>query len=116
MINGVTSLHGEEKGSAIALVRRADTPPQTRVITRRNLYLAGRPATAYQALVVMDGDMTKLLKTSEVTERIQMTTKTLRRWRMAGEGPPWVQLGRTVRYPADKLEAWLAARTVGAAS
>lgn len=43
-----------------------------------------------------------------------MSTRTLTRWRQAGEGPPWVKLGGAtspVRYPAAGLKAWQDART-----
>lgn len=51
------------------------------------------------------------LTPGHVARLLGVTTETLRRWRDAGEGPPWLALaGRTVRYPAGALNAWRAAR------
>ena len=35
------------------------------------------------------------------------STMTLAIWRTRGEGPPYVRIGRTIRYPRDKLIGWL---------
>lgn len=41
-----------------------------------------------------------------------VSTKTLSNWRVSGFGPPFVKIGRAVRYPLDDLRRWLRARTV----
>lgn len=32
--------------------------------------------------------------------------RTLQRWRIEGDGPPWYKLGNAVRYKRDELLAW----------
>jgi hypothetical protein len=36
--------------------------------------------------------------------------------RMTGDGPPFVKIGRHVRYPRDSWEAWKRAQTFGSTS
>lgn len=37
--------------------------------------------------------------------------RTLAFWRKSGKGPPFVQIGRTIRYPDDGLKKFIEART-----
>lgn len=55
-----------------------------------------------------------LLTPAEVAERLRVTRSTLTYWRSTDQGPAFVKLGKgSVRYPADALEAWLAAQERG---
>jgi len=39
--------------------------------------------------------------------RLLLAPKTLRNWRAVGtDGPPYLKLGRSVRYPTAMLDAW----------
>lgn len=49
----------------------------------------------------------KLLKEQEVSERLTISLTSLRRWRMAGTGPEWVKLGKSVRYPESSLVKYI---------
>jgi predicted DNA-binding transcriptional regulator AlpA len=49
----------------------------------------------------------KLLNEKQVAEITGLSTKTLQRWRLFGEGPEWRKLGGAVRYPAEGLAAWI---------
>ena len=40
------------------------------------------------------------------------TRKQLESWRSHGSGPPFIRVGRHVRYCRAALDAWMAARTV----
>jgi excisionase family DNA binding protein len=51
----------------------------------------------------------KLLTPEEVAERLQVTLRTLQRWRTSGTGPAYIKSGRLIRYPEGDLKAWLAA-------
>lgn len=51
-----------------------------------------------------------LLTADEVAHMLSISTKTLESWRTHSKGPPWIRLtasGRGVRYPLDKLKAWI---------
>jgi predicted DNA-binding transcriptional regulator AlpA len=43
--------------------------------------------------------------------RLNLSKRTLQAWRTRGDGPPYVKLGRAVRYDPRASDAWLASRT-----
>lgn len=51
-----------------------------------------------------------LLFQSQLARRLGVTVRTLERWRTEGEGPPFLKVGRGVRYDEADLAAWLAER------
>jgi len=55
--------------------------------------------------------MTELLTTSEAAGRLKVTPRMLEARRSRGGGPPFVKVGRAVRYREADLEAWIAERT-----
>ena len=51
-----------------------------------------------------------LLNEQEAAERLNLSPKTLTRWRWKGVGPRWIKVGaRTVRYREEDLQAFLEA-------
>ena len=58
----------------------------------------------------------QLLTGSQVAERLALgSARTLETWRQAGTGPPFVKLGKLIRYKVSDLNNWIETRTVGAA-
>jgi predicted DNA-binding transcriptional regulator AlpA len=62
--------------------------------------------------------MSKLLTPTEVSQRLGVEEKTLRKWRTKpGRGPVYVKLGPgrfdPVRYPEHELERWIKSHTHG---
>jgi len=59
--------------------------------------------------------MPQMLKTSEVAERLRCSQSHLEslRARKPELSPPFIRIGRTVRFPADRLEAWIDAQLPG---
>jgi len=56
-------------------------------------------------------DMT-LLKEKQAAERLGVSRRTLQRWRLSGDGPPFVRIGpRRVAYAEAALAAWCERRT-----
>jgi predicted DNA-binding transcriptional regulator AlpA len=52
-----------------------------------------------------------LLTQREAAMTLRLSVRTLERWRVSGEGPPFAKLGRRrVGYCSDDLEAWIASR------
>jgi predicted DNA-binding transcriptional regulator AlpA len=52
------------------------------------------------------------LTEEEFAERYHLGRRTVQRWRVVGEGPPWCRLGpRRIVYRLSDCEAWAAART-----
>ena len=60
--------------------------------------------------------MGKLLTTAEGADRLGWNTNTLDKRRVSGDTPPYIKLGRCIRYREEDLEAWLAARVVNSTS
>lgn len=53
------------------------------------------------------------LTAKQVAQLLQMKDDTLYQWRRQGEGPPFIKLGRTVRYARADVEAWLRVHRCG---
>lgn len=48
-----------------------------------------------------------LLSTVAAADRLGLTRKTLEHWRITGQGPVFVKLGRAVRYEAAALDEFV---------
>lgn len=54
--------------------------------------------------------------TEGASRHIGLAVSTLEKLRLTGDGPPFVKLGRSVRYRISDLEAYLAERVVESTS
>lgn len=52
---------------------------------------------------VVNGMMTA----RQVAAYLQVSTSTLKAWRLSLEGPRFARVGRTIRYSRAELEAWI---------
>lgn len=57
--------------------------------------------------------MESLLNETQVSETIQVSLACLRRWRLRGEGPPFVKVGPLVRYRPEAIAQWIEALPTG---
>ncbi len=48
-----------------------------------------------------------LLNTAEAAETLRLGVATLHRWRKAGKGPPYIEMGRKVYYRRADIDRWL---------
>ena len=55
---------------------------------------------------------TLLLTETEAAERLRLSVKTLRAWRLRSKGPQFVRLGRAVRYRPSDLDEYVRRSTV----
>ena len=46
--------------------------------------------------------------TTDAARVLSVTTECLRRWRCQKKGPPYIKLGKSVRYEVKALFAWAA--------
>ena len=57
-----------------------------------------------------------LLTTKPLAERLGVTEGCLAKWRITGEGPAFVRIGRRIAYRPEAVNDWLASRTVNSTS
>jgi excisionase family DNA binding protein len=60
----------------------------------------------------MSPDVTDLLNGTATSAYLGVPEGTLRQWRYLGIGPPYVRLGRHIRYRRDDLDAYISAQRV----
>lgn len=53
-----------------------------------------------------------LLDPAELSRRIGVGTGCLAKWRMTGDGPAYIRVGRRIHYDPRDVQAWLEARRV----
>ena len=57
-----------------------------------------------------DNDL--LLRVEQVAVYLDISPKTLEKWRNQGRGPDYVKIGSLVRYQQSAVERWIEAKTV----
>jgi len=62
-------------------------------------YLACMPDTTASAFPAF-------LTQQQVADLLQVPARTVEDWRQTRSGPPWLKIGRHVRYDRDELLAW----------
>lgn len=87
-------------------LRRTVPPAATYLVEALPL----RGAKRVQTTILMQG-ADHLLTETELSGRINVAVATLRRWRWSGDGPPFVRVGRCVRYDPAHVQAWLDSQT-----
>ena len=55
--------------------------------------------------------MEPLWDAEQVCEYLKIPKSTLVYWRQIEEGPPWIKVGRLVRYRPEEVKAWLDKQT-----
>ena len=54
--------------------------------------------------------MTALLNQREAADFLRLSQRTLERFRLTGDGPPFVKTGRRVAYRREDLDRWITDR------
>jgi hypothetical protein len=57
--------------------------------------------------------MVNLMTEHDVSKRLNVSTASLRRWRLLERGPAFVKVGSLVRYRLEDLDRWLASLPTG---
>ncbi len=52
------------------------------------------------------------LTEDETASELRQAKRTLRKWRTAGSGPPFIKVGRDTLYPRDALLEWLSSKLI----
>lgn len=64
-----------------------------------------RSKTIERGIAVQDED--RLMTQEEVAEYLSISPANLERWRCYGGGPPYIKIGRLVRYRYSDLRAYI---------
>lgn len=54
-----------------------------------------------------------LLNEDEAAASLRISVRTLQAWRLKTAGPPFVRVGRTIRYRRGDIKAWIKLNTCG---
>ena len=54
-----------------------------------------------------------LIDEKQLCAELGISSVTATKWRAKAAGPPFIKVGRLVRYRRADIEAWLASRTIG---
>jgi len=57
-----------------------------------------------------------LLKPREAAATLRLSEPTLKRFRVSGNGPKFIKLGRSIRYQKSVLDEWLVSKSVRSTS
>jgi predicted DNA-binding transcriptional regulator AlpA len=57
-----------------------------------------------------------ILTEVEIADFLKLSTRTLQSWRIKSDGPPFIRVGRAIRYRLRDVVAWIEARTVAPAN
>lgn len=55
-------------------------------------------------------DLLALLNEKEAARFLSVSHRTLQAWRASRAGPPFIQMGRAIRYCRDDLIGWMKSR------
>jgi excisionase family DNA binding protein len=58
----------------------------------------------------MASEHSHLVNQKQAAQFLGLSPRTLESWRLTGNGPAYIKVGRRVRYRRSDLEAWLDAR------
>jgi predicted DNA-binding transcriptional regulator AlpA len=72
------------------------------------------PKPTHEQLLESDQELNgreRLLTAKDAADRLRLSPSWLAKARMRGDGPPFVKLGRSVRYRESALAKWTRTRT-----
>lgn len=55
----------------------------------------------------------RLMSSADLADLLGVEQRTVERWRAAGDGPPFLVFGRTIRYHPARVQQWMATREQG---
>lgn len=56
---------------------------------------------------------TALLRDKDVAEQLGVSIRTTEKWRSVGAGPPYIRVGRLIRYKQGDIDRWIEGRRCG---
>lgn len=65
------------------------------------------------APAIVPVEPSRFLDERQLCAELGISPVTATKWRRNAEGPPFIRVGRLIRYSREAFDAWLASRTVG---
>jgi predicted DNA-binding transcriptional regulator AlpA len=56
--------------------------------------------------------MNQVINEVEASEKLHLATQTLRNWRHQRKGPPYLKIGRSVRYSLEDLAEYIESKKI----
>ena len=69
------------------------------------------PKPTHEQQSELDQNRERLLTAEDAADRLRLSASWLAKARMRGDGPPFLKLGRSVRYGESALAKWTWSRT-----
>lgn len=89
----------------------ADREPAPQVLPVRTSTPEHDPVNTGYVLAMTDITIARLLTTDEVAEILQVSKRTLEAWRITGDGPACIKVGKHTRYREADVADWINAQT-----
>jgi predicted DNA-binding transcriptional regulator AlpA len=77
----------------------------------REIQEAARPASPLESKAARDQNRERLLTPRDAADVLRLSPSWLAKARMRGDGPPFLKVGRSVRYAEGALPKWMTSRT-----
>ena len=91
-------------------IRHAAEPPSSRLATDQN---HAHDDVHMHSTTITTASL--LIDEKQLCADLGISSVTATKWRANASGPPFIKVGRLVRYRRADVEAWLVSRTVGRA-
>ena len=95
------------------IARLVGPPMQHAVNDQRPQLSEAQPMPIAVMRPAAPAEPSKYLDEKQLCAELDISSVTATKWRRNAEGPPFIRVGRLIRYPRAAVEAWLASRTVG---
>jgi predicted DNA-binding transcriptional regulator AlpA len=79
----------------------------TRKKMAREIQEAARPASPLESKAARDQNRERLLTPRDAADVLRLSPSWLAKARMRGDGPPYVKIGRSIRYGEAALAQWM---------
>jgi predicted DNA-binding transcriptional regulator AlpA len=74
---------------------------------------AEQPRAATTGSSAPNAHYSQFIDERQLCADLGISSVTATKWRARAEGPPFIKVGRLVRYRRTDVDAWLASRTIG---
>ncbi|MEO8845223.1 MAG: helix-turn-helix domain-containing protein [Kofleriaceae bacterium] len=110
LARGVSKLRRGPGRDAMERFIDANNSPIVQHIATQIVSPHAGPASSSSAHTI---ELSRFLDEKQLCAELDISPVTATKWRRNAEGPPFVRVGRLIRYPRATFDRWLSERTVG---